>query len=555
MTAVSFRFEPKKAEKSKRAFRFSRRHAACVCVVFECGWRVGVWGVVRRGGVGWKARTCAMPALSSRNILVLDLLCSCYAFCELNSSRSLDPSSVAYSQYSPMYNNAVVNHPGLIYLANSAEDVASALCYAKNNGLSVRVKAGGHSYTGESACDDPDCLQIDLSTMKDIWYDNITSLVSISPGLRSQEIYTELDPMGRTVVTGTCLPVGYAGLALGGGFGVLSRQFGLAADQIVGFEIVLANSTIINTHDGEHPELFWALRGGGHSNFGIVTNFLVKTIDVSQTKFQFRLYNAKTTSQSAEALLMWQAFSETADRRVIQTVFTLGKYSTYAPSFSIQYVYNGTSVDADAVFSQSGLLAYVTKATCKKGSLNPMNQSQPPLPFGCDDMPYSNLHDLIGYCGFETDRFFVANSRYQSTDLDQSSANKIWSAFSSIDSSYHCIPQWADLMFDAHMGAISDKTSSETAFPHRAALFQLQYNLFWEYTSNAPPGCIDWFNSFYASTSPLFLVNASYANYPNTDLENFGMCYFDDNYSRLQALKGSIDPSNFFQYEQSIVAA
>lgn len=270
--------------------------------------------------------------------------------CSIAAARTYYPGSAGYAQLAPLYNKAVSSTPEWVYAAASAADVASALCYAVSRGLTFRIRGGGHSFTGESACATPTgCVQIDLSGMKTVTYNAATGVATVGPGARSSDIYAVLDGLGRSVVSGTCRPVGFAGLALGGGFGVLSRQFGLALDRVVGFEVVLPGGTIVTASAASNADLFWALKGGGHANFGVVTAFSVATVDTSKAKFQFRLFSAKTTGPSAPAaaaLVAWQAFAAASDRGTF-TQIAMGTYQTGAPSFTVVVIYNGSSTAID----------------------------------------------------------------------------------------------------------------------------------------------------------------------------------------------------------------
>ena len=479
--------------------------------------------------------------------------------CTLLPENTFLPGSAGYVERVPVYNKALANSPGTIYAATSTADVARAVCAATAAGLAIRVRAGGHSYTGESTCGaSGGCLQIDLTAMQDISFDAGSGVATVGPGARSMDIYAVLDPLGVTVVTGSCYPVGFGGLALGGGFGLLSREHGLATDRLLGMEVVLANATIIRVDATHHTDVYWGLRGGGHANFGVVTSFRVRTVEVSNDLFQFRLFTPKdaTARTAPQALLAWQAFAAAPNRRM-HTQFSLTNYRAGPPSYNVVFQYNGTTAEADAVFNESGLLAFVGRAPCEKGKANPVNGSaEPPLPWGCDDMPYAHVHELVGYCGFEPDRAFVAHSRYMQHPLSLANATALWSAFSAIHNNvYGCEPQWADLMFDAFGGAIADVAPADTAFPHRDALAQLQYNVFWATDGTTPPrGCIEWLDKLYASSGD-YLSNASYVNYPNAELADYGTNYFQGNYPRLRHLKTAIDPAGAFAHPQSIQPA
>ena len=408
-------------------------------------------------------------------------------------------------------------------------------------------------------------MQLDLTNMTEIVYNEHTGIATLGPGLRSKDIYTVLNPLGRTVVSGTCLPVGFSGLALGGGFGLISRQFGLAMDRVVGFEVVLANgSVVVADSGGFHADLYWALRGGGHANFGVVTAFHVQTVDVSTASFQYRQYNSRETGPStpaAAALVAWQAFATAVGREVF-TELSFGTYMTGDPGFTIVLAVNGTAEGADALFAASGLLEFVAPVNCSAGGPNPVNPASPPLPFDCSNLTYGNLTELVGHCGLETNRAFSAASLYQNGSKARftvAGAQAVWDAYANIHERYGCVPQWASIIFDDYGGAIADPLPGATAFPHRSAGVMLELDVFWEIAqgggSEPPPGCSDWFNALYSAASVTLGTAAAYANYPSLDLgAEYGERYFGDNYGRLQSLKAVVDPCGVFEYPQAIAA-
>lgn len=187
----------------------------------------------------------------------LSLILRVDAACVLNPSNTFYPGSSTYASLAPLFNNAFVSSPAFVYAATSAADVADALCYANAQSFLVRVRAGGHSFTGESACPTPvACFQLDLTRMKSVSYNASTGIATVGPGALSADIYQALDPLGRSVVSGTCLPVGFSGLALGGGVGVLTRQFGLAMDRVVGYQVrkgPLHRTLGMMDHSLDHP--------------------------------------------------------------------------------------------------------------------------------------------------------------------------------------------------------------------------------------------------------------------------------------------------------------
>lgn len=158
--------------------------------------------------------------------------------------------------------------PRAVVHCQTAEDVQAAVRAARTCDLALSVRGGGHDWAGRSLCDG---LVIDLSGMNRVDLYPEISTARVGGGTRASGLLEDLEPIGMAAVTGSCGPVGMAGLALGGGYGPLIGRYGLALDNLLAAEVVLADGRIVTTHNGNEQELFWALRGGG-GNFGVVTN-------------------------------------------------------------------------------------------------------------------------------------------------------------------------------------------------------------------------------------------------------------------------------------------
>jgi hypothetical protein len=158
--------------------------------------------------------------------------------------------------------------PRAVVRCQTAEDVQVAIRAARTCDLPLSVRGGGHDWAGRALCDG---LVIDLSGMNrvDLYLENGTARVG--GGTRASGLLEAIEPFGMAAVTGSCGPVGMAGLALGGGYGPLIGRYGLALDNLLGVEVVLSDGRIVTAHNGDEQELFWALRGGS-GNFGVVTD-------------------------------------------------------------------------------------------------------------------------------------------------------------------------------------------------------------------------------------------------------------------------------------------
>lgn len=180
------------------------------------------------------------------------------------------PGDAGYDVARRLWNAAFDRHPALIARCAGAGDVVRAVQFARSHALLTAVRGGGHSYTGESGCDGG--LVIDLSAMKGLRVNPEHRTAEAQPGIRLGEFDRETQAFGLATTLGTAPDTGLAGLTLGGGFGRLDRQFGLACDNLRSVDIVTADGILRHASADENPDLFWGVRGGG-GNFGVVTNF------------------------------------------------------------------------------------------------------------------------------------------------------------------------------------------------------------------------------------------------------------------------------------------
>ena len=185
--------------------------------------------------------------------------------------RLIRPADPDYDTARALYNGMIDKRPALIARCTDAADVIAAVNFARETNMLVAIRGGGHNGPGLGSCNDG--LVIDLSQLKSVHVDPARQLVRVDPGCTSGDVDHATHAFGLAVPFGIVASTGVAGLTLGGGTGYLTRAFGLTVDNLVEADVVLADGTFVTANAQQHPDLFWALRGGG-GNFGVVTSFV-----------------------------------------------------------------------------------------------------------------------------------------------------------------------------------------------------------------------------------------------------------------------------------------
>ena len=184
--------------------------------------------------------------------------------------RLITADHADYDTARAVWNGAVDRRPRLIARCSGTADVAAAVRFARDHDLEIAVRGGGHNVAGTAVCDDG--IVIDLSAMRAVWVDPAGRTARVQGGALWGDVDHETQAHGLATTGGIVSHTGVAGLTLGGGIGFLMRKHGLAVDNLLAAEVVTAEGSIVRASADEHPDLFWALRGGG-GNFGVVTSF------------------------------------------------------------------------------------------------------------------------------------------------------------------------------------------------------------------------------------------------------------------------------------------
>lgn len=235
--------------------------------------------------------------------------------------------------------------PDVVARPRDAAEVARALHLARDLGLTLTVRSGGHSMAGVSTARDG--MLIDLREMDSVSVDPGSRRVSIGGGARWGQVARALAPHGLALTAGDTAGVGVGGLTLGGGIGWMVRNFGLAIDSLVGAQVVTAAGEVLEVSDSSHPDLFWALRGGG-GTFAVVTRFDFVAHDVPEVVFGTVILQVDDAATAAAQVHMWGRLQELADDRLTTTFSLLPAMDGQPASAMLQICFVGDGQEASA---------------------------------------------------------------------------------------------------------------------------------------------------------------------------------------------------------------
>jgi FAD/FMN-containing dehydrogenase len=354
------------------------------------------------------------------------------------------------------------------------------------------------------------------------------------------DIEAALASHARAIPTGSCATVGIGGLALGGGVGFASRAFGTTADNVLSFGIATADGRHLICSRTQHRDLFWACRGGGGGNFGIVTHFVFRTHPVGNVS----TFSASWPwAQASEVVRAWQAFAPHAPDGLFQVC---ALQTGAAPDLRCIGQYLGPEARLRT------LIRPLTRVDGIRLSIGTASYLDTQLRWaGCSGKTVGECHlvgeTLGGQLGRAT---FAAKSDYLKATLSPAA---VAAAGHWIERAQGAGFGSAAFLLDSYGGAINRVAPGATAFVHRDALASAQYLAYWSRPSDAAAATA-WLRGFHAAMRP-HVSGFAYQNYIDRDLAGWRHAYYGANYQRLRAVKRSVDPDWFFRFPQAIEPA
>ena len=427
-----------------------------------------------------------------------------------------------YDQARRLWNPAFDRHPALIARCVGAADVKHAVGFAAAHSLLTAVRGGGHSFSGQSACDGG--LMIDLSPMRAVEIDPSAKQGRVGGGALLGHLDREAQAFGLATPAGVVSDTGVAGLTLGGGIGRIGRRFGLSCDNLIGAEVITADGNWHRVSIDENPDLLWGLKGGG-GNFGVVTQFVFALHDVGPLyggTLTFRLdgsarsllerYADFTAGAPDELYVGLDADSDEHGQRLIE----------------LDVTYYGAAQDGERVVAPLRKLGRVHQDSLAMTSYVKLQ--------GSDDIQGTSHHCMYlkgGLVSSMTPEFVDAvvgcleNARFDTFDLG----------------------------FQPIGGAIGRVKPEDTAFWNRAANYSMHVAALWN--TGADHDTVErnkeWVRDSFQKLEPL--THGRYVNIASMEDHNVVASAYGENYPRLAALKRQYDPNNLFRLNANIKPA
>jgi FAD binding domain/Berberine and berberine like len=457
------------------------------------------------------------------------------------------PGQSGYLAAGQLYNALYAPNPAAIAQCESSSDVQRCLAFARANDVEVAVRSGGHSYGGYSSGPG---LVIDVSRLQGVSMEATIAgsaagqgIVTVGAGTELIDVYSDLAAQGLLLPGGSCPTVGIAGLALGGGIGVFARSYGLTCDQMAMVDIVTADGVLHRCGPGQDEDLYWACRGGGGGNFGVVTSFDFR---VSPIPAAITLFTLEWPWGAAATVLdAWIRWIPAAPPELWANCQLYSSGVAGSGSVKVTGVFAGTVAGCSAALGP--LTAAVGQATTYQFVGPEEYMTATMIEAGCEGKP-------VAQCATPVQSPFAAKSSYVGGPIPEQSVSALVSALSTLPTT---VPgAGGGIVFDGYGGVINQVSAGETAFVHRDAVACAQYSITYPTTSPAPSATSAgsaWLDGVQSAFAPV--SQGSYQNYIDPTLADWQQAYYGANLPRLRQVKRKYDPDDVFHFAQSIPPA
>lgn len=436
------------------------------------------------------------------------------------------PQEAGYDEARTIWNAMIDRRPSMVVRCRGAADIMHAVAFARERGVLLAVRAGGHNIAGNAVCEGG--LLLDLSLMRGVRVDPARRIARVEPGATLGDFDKEAQAFGLATPLGINSTTGVAGLTLGGGYGWLSRKFGLAIDNLISADVVTADGKLVRTSADENPDLFWALRGGG-GNFGVVSSF------------EFRLHPVGPTVLSG---LIVHPFA-----RARELLAGYRQIAAKAPDELTQWVVLRKAPPLPFLPADIHGKEILVFAVCYVGDERDGNRALAALR-GLG----TPIADVVGMQPFTT---------WQTAfdPLLTPGAYNYWKSHNFVDlgdglldvlvNQVAQLPTEECEIFIGQLGGAASRVAPDAmAYPHRSANFAMNVHTRWRQSADKQRS-IDWARTLFAETAP-YATGGVYVNFmPEDETDRVSNAY-GANYARLTALKSKYDPGNLFRLNQNV---
>jgi hypothetical protein len=427
------------------------------------------------------------------------------------------PGQPGYDEARRVLNASIDKRPALVVQPSGPADVGTAIDFAREHGLLLAVKCGGHSYAGKSTCDGG--LQIDLSRFRGVRIDPAARIAYVAGGSLLGELDHEAMSLGLVTPSGTVSHTGVGGLTLGAGFGRLARRYGLALDNVRGVDIVTADGRLQHASAEDNPDLYWAVRGGG-GNFGVVTTF------------EFRLHPMQRQviggdlvfpiARARELLDFYSVYSLEAPDDLYCDAVLHSPQGGKDGAFIMNVCYSGSAADADRVLAPLRKLG------------KPLNDSIGPV----DYVKLQRSSDITDPRN---------RGEYLKSGFINGFPPQLVSAL--IDGFQPDPGRGTTVFFQHSGGAIGRVAPDATAFPHRRSRLNMFAVVTWDIDREAAPHTA-YVKDYWSKLQPF--TDGYYTNEVANEPQRQVDANYQGNIGRLVALKTKYDPGNLFRLNANV---
>ncbi|HEY5647111.1 MAG TPA: FAD-binding oxidoreductase [Pseudomonadales bacterium] len=430
-----------------------------------------------------------------------------------------------YDAARSIWNGMIDKHPTVIVRCRGVADVIAAVNCAREAGVPLSVKGGGHNVAGKAICDNG--LVIDLSLMNAVRVDPAARRARAGAGALWQDFDHEAQAFGLTTTGGVVSSTGVAGLTLGGGIGYLTRTYGLSCDNLMAADVVTADGKLVHASESENPDLLWALRGGG-GNFGVVTSLEFALHPVGPMVAAATVFHPIETA--AQVLRAYRDYALSAPDQVACYAMVVNAPPDFPPEQQGKPVLAIVAVCSCAVEEGLALLA-------------PLATWGSPVVSVIDAMPYLTLQQMFNAGNPHGARYYWKTQHL--TGLPDDFLATLVRFAADLHGPLSIIG------IEPLGGAQGRVAADATAFAHRDVAFSLGIWTGWTEAAEDEAN-ITWTRAFFDAVRPYGA--GVYVNYMGTDESDRIREAYGDNYERLRAIKQRWDPENLFRENHNIAA-